>query len=376
MGPWLGTDMPDSAECPIADFRAKLVAVDAACCAEPGSCSGPDAGAGACALGCAAKLLPLYSTCNRTMTQLLDDMDGVTDGVAQIVETMRGACLSVPSTSIIDEMIRMRDEDGCTIHGDGVGEEVVVTAPNGCSDTDATLCGLVDSGLLSCEDDFCPDCTNAHKCDATCTFDCAPADAGKDGKGHRRAQIHLDNACSPLNLEDKVGPVNDACWYVRRTHLALSSACLRNVSSTGCTAARLLVRLHVVVCTVFCKQLQLMVVATPVARLDAVMLGVKVSAKVAAMEFRRSVMCSVRWRTPPSSTSVSAPCGCRSIRPQSQPLRALPIRATRSPWPLCFRAWQRLRAPRRATGPQLLNPQTWTVSGHGSTRASTARLLS
>jgi hypothetical protein len=221
MGPWLGTDMPDSAECPIADFRAKLVAVDAACCAEPGSCSGPDAGAGACALGCAAKLLPLYSTCNRTMTQLLDDMDGVTDGVAQIVETMRGACLSVPSTSIIDEMIRMRDEDGCTIHGDGVGEEVVVTAPNGCSDTDATLCGLVDSGLLSCEDDFCPDCTNAHKCDATCTFDCAPADAGKDGKGHRRAQIHLDNACSPLNLEDKVGPVNDACWYVRRTHLAL-----------------------------------------------------------------------------------------------------------------------------------------------------------
>lgn len=210
-GPWLGTDMPDSAECPIADFRAKLVAVDTACCAEPGSCSGPNAGGGECNLHCAAKLLPLYATCNRTMTQLLDAMDGVADGVAQIVETMRGSCLAVPSASIIDEMIRMRDEDGCTINGNGIGEQVVVAAPNGCSDMDATLCGLVDSGVLSCEDDFCPDCTNAHKCDATCTFDCTPA-GDNTGKEHRRAQIHLGNVCSPLNLEEKVQPVNDACW--------------------------------------------------------------------------------------------------------------------------------------------------------------------
>ena len=211
-GPWLGNDMPDSVECPIADFRAKLVAVDAVCCAEPGSCSGPDAGGGQCNLHCAAKLLPLYATCNRTMTQLLDAADGVADGVAQIVETMRGACLSIPSTSIIDEMIRMRDVDGCTIHGNGVGEQVVVTAPNGCSDTDATLCGLVATGVLTCDDDFCPDCTNAHKCDATCAFDCPPAAAGGKGNEHRRTQIHLDSGCSPLNLEEKVGPVNAACW--------------------------------------------------------------------------------------------------------------------------------------------------------------------
>eukprot|EP01043_Picozoa_sp_COSAG02_P009038 COSAG02_NODE_300_length_25279_cov_159.676529_19_plen_542_part_00 len=219
-GPWLGTDMPDSTECPIADFRAKLVAVDAACCAEPGSCSGPNAGDGQCNLHCAAKLLPLYTTCNHTMTQLLDAMDGTTDGVAQIVETIRGSCLTVPSTSIIDEMIRMRDEDGCTINGNGVGEQVVVAAPNGCSDMDATLCGLVDSGVLSCEDDFCPDCTNAHKCDATCTFDCTAAGDGT-GEEHRRAQIHLDTGCSPLNLEEKVEPVNDACWYATQLPLCL-----------------------------------------------------------------------------------------------------------------------------------------------------------
>lgn len=237
VGPWLGTDMPDSAECPIADFRAKLMGVDAACCVNPSSCSGPDAGAGQCDLHCAAKLLPLYATCNHTITQLLDAMDGVTDGVAQTVESMRSSCLSIPSTAIIDEMIRMRDEDGCTIHGNGVGEQVVVTSPNGCADTDATLCGLVNSGALSCEDDFCPSCTNAHKCDASCAFDCATTGGSKGTEHrHRRAQIILDGGCSPINLEDKVGPVNQACWYVfrfcaikqkRLQSLTVPTACLQ-----------------------------------------------------------------------------------------------------------------------------------------------------
>jgi hypothetical protein len=299
-GPWLGTDMPDSAECPIADFRAKLVAVDTACCAEPGSCSGPNAGGGECNLHCAAKLLPLYATCNRTMTQLLDAMDGVADGVAQIVETMRGSCLAVPSASIIDEMIRMRDEDGCTINGNGIGEQVVVAAPNGCSDMDATLCGLVDSGVLSCEDDFCPDCTNAHKCDATCTFDCTPA-GDNTGKEHRRAQIHLGNVCSPLNLEEKVQPVNDACWC------AISMP-----FSTSYILQGLLLSLHFN--------------STPVAFNGATLrcctsaatLGEKPRAKVVVAEFRQSVMCSARWRTRHSLISVSALCGCRLIQPQYQ----------------------------------------------------------
>jgi hypothetical protein len=211
VGPWLGTDLPDTVECPIADFRAKLAAVDTECCPGAGQCSG--GGSSECSLHCAGKFLPLYASCNRTMTQLLDGMDGITDGVAQNVENMRGACLALSSTAIIDEMIRMRDEDGCTIHGNGVGEQTVVTTPDGCADTDATLCGLVSTGVLSCEDDFCPGCTNAHKCDGTCSFDCAESTGGKGGgKGHRRAQIHLDDGCSPLNLEDKVGPVNDACW--------------------------------------------------------------------------------------------------------------------------------------------------------------------
>ena len=39
------------------------------------------------------------------MTQLLDRMDGIADGVAQTVENVRGACLGLSSTAIIDEMI-------------------------------------------------------------------------------------------------------------------------------------------------------------------------------------------------------------------------------------------------------------------------------
>ena len=260
-------------------------------CAEPGSCSGPNAGAGG-NLHCAAKLLPLYSTCNHTMTQLLDAMDGATDGVAQIVENMRGTCLTVPSTSIIDEMIRMRDEDGCTINGNGVGEQAVVTQSDGCSDTDATLCGLVDSGILSCEDDFCPDCTNAHKCDATCTFDCN-ANGAETGKEHRRVQIHLDTGCSALNLEEKVEPVNDACWYATLHMLLCLYAFVRpNLACMHRQPGRFPVP---VCCNPACAT------TNNTARYDFACLQrsyEKPRAKVVAVEFRRSVMCNVRCALP------------------------------------------------------------------------------
>ena len=31
-----------------------------------------------------------------------------------------------------------------------------------------TLCGLIVAGVLSCDADFCPTCSEAHKCDKTC----------------------------------------------------------------------------------------------------------------------------------------------------------------------------------------------------------------
>ena len=92
-------------------------------------------------------------------------------------------------------------------------EEVRGRAPGECVDSGgAQLCGLVATGVLTCETDFCPDCTNAHKCDSTCDFDCAPAagggGGGKHGGGggkHRRAQgIQLNHVCSALNIDEKV----------------------------------------------------------------------------------------------------------------------------------------------------------------------------
>ena len=39
----------------------------------------------------------------------------------------------------------------------------------GCTDEGGeTLCGLIAAGVLSCDTDFCPTCSEAHKCDKTC----------------------------------------------------------------------------------------------------------------------------------------------------------------------------------------------------------------
>jgi hypothetical protein len=71
-GLWLGRDMPDSDTCPIGDFRAKLIKVDAYCCGAAAGCTGGDFTPSA---RCAGTFVSLYATCNRTMTQLLDGMD-------------------------------------------------------------------------------------------------------------------------------------------------------------------------------------------------------------------------------------------------------------------------------------------------------------
>ena len=208
--PWLQPHLPDSADCPIGDFRAKLTAVDEACCAG-GQCVAQ--GVTECSVQCGGKFLALYSTCNATMTQLLDGVDGELDGVAAVVEDLRTRCLAIPVTDIIAELIRMRNEDSCTIDGDGIGEQQVhVRAPGECIDSGGdTLCGLISAGVLTCESDFCPECAHAHKCDVSCGFDCS-SNGGSAGGKHRRTQgIHLSNVCSALNLGEKVGPVNTAC---------------------------------------------------------------------------------------------------------------------------------------------------------------------
>ena len=169
------------------------------------------------------------------MTQLLDGMDGATDGVAHVVEDLRTACLALSPSDIIDTMIRLEDEEGCTIEGDGVGEQAVHQVTGGCTDVDATLCGLVATGVLSCGKDFCSTCTNAHKCDKTCGLDCSADTSGKGG--HRRAQISLGGGCNALNLQAKVEPVNAACCDAGRATCEGGGSGVPTVCDVKCAMA-------------------------------------------------------------------------------------------------------------------------------------------
>ena len=132
-------------------------------------------------------------------------------------------CLQISTTDILDE-IRSKQLSGCDLQMDGVGEMAV---PDGgdasCTDTGGNvLCGLVGSGILHCNDDFCPDCQHAHACDLTCGF-CDQAPATGDGKPHnggkrgggagrRREQITIDaGVCSPPDFLSRTDSVNSAC---------------------------------------------------------------------------------------------------------------------------------------------------------------------
>ena len=143
------------------------------------------------------------------MRSSFDALDGAGDDSAAAIDTLQGLCDDVTPSEIVAEMARLQDA-GCELSVDGVGEEEVVgVKPGDCVDTGSTsLCSLVGEGVLSCADDFCPDCgKHSGECDRTCSF-CG----GKHSKhGHRRLQISLDAGCSMLNLMDRVDPVNEAC---------------------------------------------------------------------------------------------------------------------------------------------------------------------
>jgi hypothetical protein len=46
------------------------------------------------------------------MNQLLDGMDGVTDGQSAVISALRTQCLSIPAPTLLDELNRMRDAAG------------------------------------------------------------------------------------------------------------------------------------------------------------------------------------------------------------------------------------------------------------------------
>ena len=204
------SDGGGGAACPLTDFRLRLSHVDTACCAAPESSCDANAPA-VCTVACAATLRDFSRDCNATSDLLLDSMDGHQDGVAQRTKRLQDACDAIPTVEVLGELSRLQDEAGCAVQTDGVAETSVsaVTDGSACSDVATSdRCNVLLGAGLSCDRDFCPTCTHASECDATCGF-CRSGDP--DQSGHRRAQINLDAMCTAATLAARVEQVNQAC---------------------------------------------------------------------------------------------------------------------------------------------------------------------
>ena len=204
------SDGGGGAACPLTDFRLRLSHVDTACCAAPESSCDANAPA-VCTVACAATLRDFSRDCNATSDLLLDSMDGHQDGVAQRTKRLQDACDAIPTVEVLGELSRLQDEAGCAVQTDGVAETSVsaVTDGSACSDVATSdRCNVLLGVGLSCDRDFCPTCTHASECDATCGF-CRSGDP--DQSGHRRAQINLDAMCTAATLAARVEQVNQAC---------------------------------------------------------------------------------------------------------------------------------------------------------------------
>ena len=198
-----------SGRCSVRAFREKLTALDSVCCAPgaPGGSSPCDPGVAGgaptqCSPRCAAMWTDLRSQCGARVDVSFDTMDGTDDGAASVVSSLQSLCDEVSVPEIVAELAELQDA-GCDVNTEGVAEVEVTTDTSGCVDTGAAgLCSMVANGLLSCQNDFCPECGgHAGECDRTCAF-CG---------GHRRNQIHLSDVCSAATLQERVGPVNSAC---------------------------------------------------------------------------------------------------------------------------------------------------------------------
>ena len=214
-GGWLDTAF----DCSLAQLKAHASEVDTTCCTdESGNCA--DGPPSRCLPECGGKLLSMYVACSTTLNLVFDGIgDGVYDGTALMLFSMRSSCLQLPAGDVI-EAIQDKIDAGCTLQVEGVGETAVSGGGSGattgggdddCADSDKTLCQMVGQGLLHCSADFCPDCAHSGECDRTCGF-CEPT----HGNGRRRGQIIIatDPTCPPAEFAQRTNAVNDACCDV------------------------------------------------------------------------------------------------------------------------------------------------------------------
>jgi len=146
-------------------------------------------------------MLDLRNECAMTMNHFFDD-----EQLEAISNFFAGTCLTMNAREVFHEIERL-EADGCTVILNGVSETFLGGGGDDdeCSNSGpAQLCQLVDAGILSCADDFCPGtCAHSRECDLSCGF-C-----------HRRAQlalvIHTSEDCGPLQFSARTDAVDAAC---------------------------------------------------------------------------------------------------------------------------------------------------------------------
>eukprot|EP01050_Picozoa_sp_SAG11_P008127 SAG11_NODE_701_length_7670_cov_22.897107_2_plen_1758_part_00 len=225
------TTMPSAytpAGCEWGDVPAMLQAVDDVCglrlgIALPWSTSapsppGPPPSAEACSVQCALVLRPPTSgSCAPLVRELLDSTDGVEDGRVASLEAAVRRCQALTATDILAVLSDLEEGGSCAAHGvslDGVGETAVTALPPPpppeCVDTTrggaATCTAVLAAGVFTCLLDYCPTCSMAGLCDATC---------GVCGGHHRRLSRRILQApattCDPAEFQEMAAAVTAAC---------------------------------------------------------------------------------------------------------------------------------------------------------------------
>eukprot|EP01052_Picozoa_sp_SAG31_P037529 SAG31_NODE_4860_length_2902_cov_1.736354_1_plen_855_part_00 len=211
--------------CDIATLQAHVDALDAACpqpasegegAGRAGPATSPsDSAMGVhmqCSMECVGVLLPLQDECGGLLNELFDGDDDRYDGEYKPLTYLTNACNEIPCAELLRWLKALQAEGRCPDSAlDGVAA-TTVAAPI-CEDVWGERCvAMLDSGLMTCEVDFCNtaasaagSCHNSGLCDRSCGF------CHSGHYRHRQLQILPLGRCDPAAFVDRVHAVERAC---------------------------------------------------------------------------------------------------------------------------------------------------------------------
>ena len=100
-------NLPAAGACNFNTLSARVAALNAQCSSSGGG------GELTCTIACSSVLLPLLDECRPLLDVLLDTDDGVRDGIAGQLDTLRTQCRAIPSGDVLAELKTMHDAGTC-----------------------------------------------------------------------------------------------------------------------------------------------------------------------------------------------------------------------------------------------------------------------